>query len=118
MGLSGNSGLDVRCERNGDGAVVVVARGDLDIATAPELNHALASPDATGSVVVLDLRAVAFIDSSGLSVIAGQHQRAKEQGARFAVAVGGAPHVQRLISLSGLSATLELVEDASELIPR
>jgi anti-anti-sigma factor len=51
------------------GTVVVAVRGELDIATAPELRAALASVDGRASQLVFDLHAVDFMDSSGISVL-------------------------------------------------
>src|SRR3954452_21728375 len=100
-----------------DGAVVVVASGEIDLATSPELRAALLAEDAQASTVVLDLRQVSFIDSSGLGVIVGQQKRAQERNERFAVAVGGAAAVQRILDLSGLVKVLDVVSDPAERLP-
>ena len=84
--------FDVRCDVH-DGVAVVVASGEIDLATSPELREALRLPECQASTVVLDLRAVTFMDSSGLGVIVGQNKRAREDGFRFAVAVAGASEV-------------------------
>ena len=47
-----------------DGRSVVVIRGELDLATAPELEAALRAP-RRGREVVVDLRELAFMDSTG-----------------------------------------------------
>lgn len=60
---------------------------------------------------MLDLRQLEFIDSSGLSLIVSEQQRSREDGFRFAVAVGGSPAVRRLFELTGLLGTLTLVDD-------
>ncbi len=70
--------FDARCERR-DGAVVVVARGELDLASADDLRTVLRGPEAQAETVVLDLRGVTFIDSSGLSVIVGHNRRAEAE---------------------------------------
>lgn len=101
--------FDARIERR-EGYVVVVVRGELDMDSAPPLRTMLASPEAQAPVVVLDLRAVSFVDSSGLSVIVGEHQRAKTEGYRFAVSITGARQVERLFELCGLTGTVATVE--------
>ena len=103
----------VRQELRGD-AVVVIASGEIDLATSPHLRDALLSPEASSASVVLDLREVTFIDSSGLGVIVGQQKRAQEHNERFAVAVGGAVAVQRILELSGLVKVLDVVTDPQE----
>ncbi len=89
----------------------MVVRGELDLDSAGSLRDALQSPEAQVPSVVLDLRAVTFIDSSGLSVVVAHHQRASSTGQRFVVAVGGAPAVQRLFDLTGLGDVIPMVQD-------
>jgi anti-sigma B factor antagonist len=98
------------CERHGEASVLVV-QGELDLSTVDVLRDVLRSQEARAAVVVLDLRKLDFIDSSGLSLIVSEQQRARDDGFRFAIAVGGAPAVQRLFELTGLNGTLTLVED-------
>jgi anti-sigma B factor antagonist len=107
-------GFEARVERRADGAVVV-AEGEIDMATSPTLREALREPAAAeAAALVLDLRAVSFMDSSGLGIIVGQHKRARERGSRFAVAVDGAENVERILSLSGLTEVLEIVAHPEE----
>ncbi|MBE2315962.1 STAS domain-containing protein [Solirubrobacter sp. CPCC 204708] len=111
--MSVNPLFQVRHERRGDG-VVVVASGEIDLATSPQLREALLAPDVSSASVVLDLREVTFIDSSGLGVIVGQQKRAQERREQFSVAVGGAAAVQRILELSGLAKVLDIVSDPQE----
>lgn len=108
-------GLHVRYDRRGDGVVVVVS-GELDLATADVLSASLRVPEAKATTVILDLRELSFIDSSGLSVIVAQRRRAEEQEFRFAVAVGTGTAAERLFELSGLRGTIALVEDPDALV--
>jgi anti-anti-sigma factor len=113
--MAGDSAFEVRCEQRIAAAVVTVS-GELDLDTAEQLSQALRSPEAQAPTVILDLRKVTFIDSSGLSVVVGEHQRASAADCRFAVAVGGAPAVQRLFDLSGLAGAIMLVSDPDSLL--
>ena len=108
--MSDGSPFDARCDRREDAAVVAVS-GELDLDSAEKLRALLLSPPAQAETVVLDLRQVTFIDSSGLSVVVGHHHRSKTERFRFAVAVGGAPAVERLLDLTGLRGTLAIVQD-------
>jgi anti-anti-sigma factor len=105
--------FNVRCEPR-EGAVVVVASGEIDLATSPQLREALLAPEAQASRIVLDLRAVSFIDSSGLGVIVGQQKRSQEDGHSFSVAVDGSSAVRRILDLSGLIKILDVVADPAE----
>jgi anti-anti-sigma factor len=107
--------FEVRTDRR-DGAVIVVASGEIDLSSSPELRAALRDPSAHGDTVVLDLRDVTFMDSSGLGVIVGQHKRAREEGFRFAVAVDGAENVERILELSGLVSLLEILDGGDALL--
>jgi anti-anti-sigma factor len=111
MGTSGDPAFTVRCERRSGDAVVVVVEGELDIATAGALHATLNGAEARAAVTVLDLRAVGFIDSSGLSVVVKCHRYAEAAGTAFAIAVGPESKVRRLLTLSGLAETLELTGD-------
>ena len=77
---------------------MVVASGEIDLSTSPELREPLRRPECQAATVVLDLRAVTFMDSSGLGVIVGQNKRAREHGFRFAVAVAGRAGVERILA--------------------
>jgi anti-sigma B factor antagonist len=102
-------------ERRGE-AVVLAVRGELDLSTVDILRDSLRSQQVRAATVVLDLRQLQFIDSSGLSLLVSEQQRAREDGFRFAIAVGGAPAVQRLFELTGLQGTLTLVDDPEALM--
>jgi anti-anti-sigma factor len=107
--------FSVRCEQR-DGAAVVVVTGEVDMSTSPALREQLRAPEAQAETVVLDLREVSFMDSSGLGAIVGQHKRAREHGFRFAVAVGGATGVERILVLAQLTQVLEIVQSPVDVL--
>jgi anti-anti-sigma factor len=101
--------VDVR----GHGTTVVLAlAGELDLASAPDLEAAVREREETAETILLDLRGLSFMDSSGLRVILGADARARSRGARLAL-VPGPPGVQRVFQLTLLDARLEFVEDPS-----
>ena len=102
--------FDVRAEQRAAG-VVIVASGEIDLWSAPEVKAALATHGTRADAVVLDLRSVSFMDSSGLGLIVEANQRARKHGFRFAVAVGGATDVHRILEMSGLTKVLTFVDD-------
>jgi anti-anti-sigma factor len=109
--------FDVRSEHR-DAGVVVIAGGEIDLWSAPEVRSALAAHEGPGGSLVLDLREVTFMDSSGLGLIVEQQQRARKFGFRFAVAVGGASDVHRILEMSGLMKVLECVDDPAAFLAR
>ena len=88
------------------GDTVVVVEGDLDLDTAPALTNCLCDTLAGGARrIVVDLRDVSFIDSSGLMALHAAHMAAAESGAAL-VLRGVSPHTLRLLAFSGLDTVL------------
>jgi anti-sigma B factor antagonist len=54
---------------------LLVLQGEVDMSTAGEFADALDAAVNGGTGVEIDLRAVTFMDSSGLAVLASAHQR-------------------------------------------
>ncbi len=96
----------VRVVSNGHEATRVEVDGELDIATAPQLQQALDEQLAAGSLVVLDLSNVGFVDSSGLATILAAVRASGPDG--NGVRLGGALPTQarRLIEVTGLQDVL------------
>lgn len=88
------------------GSVVVRATGEIDVATAPQVESELLTLIDAGSAVVLDLHGVTFIDSSGLRTLVTARQRAEEKSVSFALA-GRSPAVERLLQVTGLDTVFE-----------
>jgi anti-anti-sigma factor len=75
--------------------------GELDIATAPQLEDTIRGLVESGfDQVVLDLANVEFLDSTGLRVILRWHASAEGDRRRFQV-WPGPPAVQKIFSLTG-----------------
>jgi anti-sigma B factor antagonist len=102
--------------RDAGQTVVIGVRGELDLASSPALEHELErGAAAKAQVVIVDLRDLEFMDSTGLSVLVRAHQRATENGQRFGV-VRGPQQVQRLLSLTGVADRLRLADSPDELL--
>lgn len=97
MGLSSHLSLDTR--RIGD-ATIVAARGDIDLTTTADAEAALDAARRGATLLMLDLRAVGFMDTSGLRLVISEQRRAEAGGYRFAV-VPGHGRVQRLFEIAG-----------------
>jgi anti-anti-sigma factor len=102
-----------------DGRVDVTPRGELDMASAPELEQSIMPRLQEGAWVLLDLRSLDFIDSSGLRVVVGAHRAAEERGGRF-TCVRGAPGttVHRIVEIAGIDGVIEMVDDPSSATSR
>jgi anti-anti-sigma factor len=84
--------------------VVVAVRGDLDLESAEQLEHALrAALSVTVGGVDLDLGEVAFCDCSALNVLLSLRDQGLKQGKTLAIRSAG-PVVKRLLALTGTAA--------------
>jgi len=103
----------VEAQTDARGTVVSVS-GELDVASSQLLERELAKLDEA-PLVVVDLRGLTFIDSTGLGVLVRAHQVAQEQGRRFGL-VRGNGQVSRLLSLTGLDEELLVGDTADQLM--
>jgi anti-anti-sigma factor len=94
--------FSVRTEDHG-GTAVVVPTGELDLATAPALEAALGRAfESVGSGrVVLDLRELEFIDSSGLRTLLTARRQAEQTDAEFSL-VAGHRGLERTLEIAGV----------------
>jgi anti-sigma B factor antagonist len=98
-----------------DDRIVVTPRGELDMASAPELEQAIMPPLEDGGWVLLDLRSLDFIDSSGLRVVVGAHRTAEERGGRFTCVRGPVGStVHRIVEIAGIDGVIEMVDDPEQ----
>jgi anti-sigma B factor antagonist len=83
--------LEIEEEVQGDAATLTL-RGELDIATVPRLEEAVAAVLA-GSLrqLTIDLRPLTFLDSSGLRQLIVLSDRAATEGWRLALVRPGQP---------------------------
>jgi len=96
-------------------AITLALSGELDLVSSPILEEALdRANQSDAELIVVDLRRLEFMDSTGLHRLVTAQQRAHEAGRRFAI-VRGAEHIQRLFSLSGIGDLLLLVDSPEEL---
>src|SRR3954469_3386463 len=90
---------------------IVAVRGEIDIFTAPEFKERITQAiDAGREVVIVDLGATTFIDSSSLGVLISAHRRLGPRGARLIIACD-VPAVLNTFKITGLNAVLEVVAD-------
>ena len=94
------------------GSVQLTLRGELDIATAPELEQLVNERIDAGDEVVVDLRALEFMDSSGIRVLVAAHARAGRVGTTLVIVrppTGSA--VAKIVAVSGLDGELNIVDN-------
>lgn len=89
--------------RSEDVRTLVEAHGELDLATVPVVEREVQELRERGvKQIVLDLREVTFIDSSGLSLLLRLDAQARSNGFTFAIVEGEGP-VRRLLELTDLA---------------
>jgi anti-sigma B factor antagonist len=101
-----------------DGSVAVIApTGELDLSGAAvlegEIDRLLGDQEI--GTLVLDLRGLEFMDSSGLRLVVVTDMRARGAGRRFAL-VRAAEVVHRVFEITRMSDRLEFVADPAEVI--
>jgi anti-sigma B factor antagonist len=106
--------LDFETTRNGTVAIVRPV-GELDLSGAAvleaELDRLVEDPELVA--VVLDMRGLEFMDSSGLRLVVMADMRAREAGRRF-VLVRGDETVHRVFEITRMSERLDFVDDPEQ----
>jgi anti-sigma B factor antagonist len=106
--------LELTTSERAGGAHVALS-GELDIATAPKLEEEVRRLESQGrGLVVIDLRGLEFMDSSGLRALLAADTRARERGARLVI-VRGDERIQRVLRITRLDERLEIVDDIAQL---
>jgi anti-anti-sigma factor len=101
-----------------DGGFEAALSGEIDLSTVGELQERLQpSLDDNPKLIVLDLRQVSFLDSSGLRLILRLNKRQEESGGRLVIVRGGR-RVARVFEITGVDGELEQVDDPSEIAAR
>jgi anti-sigma B factor antagonist len=99
-------GLELDSQVTGAAARVEL-RGDVDMATAPELRRVLDELiDGGAAEIVLDCRHLEFLDSSGIGALVAARTRIGDQG----VIVLEAPHanVRKVLEVTGVDRELSI----------
>jgi anti-sigma B factor antagonist len=96
------------------GAMLVTLQGELDLACAYTFDRELRRlEDSAPDCIVIDMRGLTFVDSSGLGRLLGARRRARRAGRRL-VLVRGGHAIQRLLAIAGLEESFETVGEVPE----
>jgi anti-sigma B factor antagonist len=100
-----------------EGVVRASLHGELDLSSAPQLDESLRHAEASGgSWLIIDLRELEFMDSTGLRALLTAHNRATEDGRRMSLVVGEGA-VSRLIDLTGVRDMIECLDTPPDGMP-
>lgn len=87
---------------------VIAVTGEIHVSTAPQFSRRLNDAIGRGkTAVVLDLRGVTFIDSTGLSVLLNGLRRVTRSRGRLAIVCAN-PTVLRLFQITRLDSTFDI----------
>ena len=97
--------------------VVVAPEGEVDLASSEQLREGLlaAETSADGSLVV-DLRGVGFIDSTGIGELVGCQRRSRDAEVKLAFVVPDGGRILKILHLMGMEAVFDLHSDESAAI--
>jgi RND superfamily putative drug exporter len=95
--------------------VTMVLGGELDLRTTRTFGDALAEVEREAPpVIVIDLRGLSFVDSSGLGQLVAATRRARSAHRRV-VFVRGSKPIDRILAVSGVDHALDLTADPATL---
>jgi anti-sigma B factor antagonist len=96
--------------RPGRGCTVLEVRGELDLATSPQLREGLQRlVDAGDRQVVVDLAGVGFMDSSGLGALVVMFKALRAVGGRLCLA-GVQPAVQSVLTVTSVDRAIDVYD--------
>jgi anti-sigma B factor antagonist len=94
--------------RESDGGASVVVRGEIDMATAPQLRDTLLGlVDRGVTRISLDCRGLDFLDSSGIGVLIAVRKRLGDDGTL--TLEGPQAHVRKVLELTGVSEHVTII---------
>jgi anti-sigma B factor antagonist len=93
--------LAIECHQDAQ-SVVLVLRGEIDLASAPQLEHALVDAVSRASRIVIDLAAVEFIDSIGVATLFHAQRHADANGHAL-ILRQIPPRARQLFDLTGVA---------------
>ena len=101
----------IKTERNGS-SVCVELEGEIDHCSASVMREVIekAIADAQIKTLILNLKRVTFMDSSGVGMMIGRYKTMSERGGCI-LASGLSPQTERLFKMAGLHRIIKIVED-------
>src|SRR6059058_3839925 len=104
------STLSLHTYQESDGVRVAVS-GELDLSSALVFEEELRRIEESSepALLVLDLRSLKFMDSTGLRLILSAHARAMNRGRKLAIVEGGEA-IRRIFRLTGVLERLNVVD--------
>jgi anti-sigma B factor antagonist len=90
-----------------DSRATVVVKGEVDVATAPELLEAVESVTDATQELVLDVAELGFMDSTGLRVLIRAHEMMEGRGGRLSLRSVDAT-TRKLLEITGVDKVIHI----------
>ncbi|MGH8950421.1 MAG: STAS domain-containing protein [Acidimicrobiia bacterium] len=87
--------------------MMVTVIGEVDLASSPVVSKEL---DKRSGRVVVDLRKVDFMDSTGIRLLLAHHERLDQKGGHLRILVKKDQQLTRLLEISGLTDIFDIAE--------
>jgi anti-anti-sigma factor len=108
-------GLEISVDQPSEGVVVVAPSGELDMSNGDMLGEAIEQARQDGAAnLIIDLRALSFMDSSGLRILLDAWNESKLADRRLSIVVAKTGLVRRVLEVSGCDVVLPVVADLDE----
>jgi RND superfamily putative drug exporter len=108
--------LTMRVERR-DHEVSVVLDGELDLVTASRFREQLTDLEDDAPTLIVDLRELRFLDSSGIGELVAAQQRARRGQRRLVVVRGGDSAIAEVLRMTAVDPSLETADDPHAAAP-
>ncbi len=108
--------MNIQVEERKPGVFVVSLGGDLDMSVSPQVRKVLLPLFRKNvSHIIVDLKDVPYIDSSGIATFVESLQLSRKSQIRFSLAAASRK-VESIFDLAHLKSIFEMAPDANELI--
>lgn len=111
--------MNIETEKVGRNLFVIID-GELDLETSPVFRNVVEDfldRDKSIRHLILDLKKVPFIDSSGLGAILGRFKRLSQEGGRLS-AINVSVQVKKIFELSGLLKIMDIYPDRKQALEK
>ena len=110
----GAGGLEISVEQPSHGVVIVAPSGELDMSNSEVLSNAISEARQGGATkLIVDLRELSFMDSSGLRLLLDTWNESKLSDRHLSIVVAKTGLVRRVLEVSGCDTILPVVDDVS-----
>jgi anti-anti-sigma factor len=94
----------------GETETVISLAGELDVSTASELRDTLERIDVQTGSLILDMRGLSFVDSTGIGCLFKLERRAADAGC-IVVARSPQPQIHRVMEMTQLNRLIAILDD-------